>query len=129
MCKVIIDSGSSINAISTDIVSRLELLPIDHPSLYKVLWIDTSLILILTWCLVLIQFHFYQDQVWCDVLPMAVGNLILGRLWLFDMDVTLYGRSNSCLFEHNDKRIPLNTSPPRTTPKKTRHLNKCLLNN
>ena len=45
---------------------------------------------------------------------MDVGHLILGRLWLFDMDVTLFGHSNSCSFEFNGKRIKLNPVPPKS---------------
>ncbi|GFS42491.1 hypothetical protein Acr_00g0080110 [Actinidia rufa] len=41
-CKVIIDSGSCINAVSSSIVSRLGLNPVPHPSPYHVSWVDTS---------------------------------------------------------------------------------------
>ena len=45
---------------------------------------------------------------------MDVGHLILGRLWLFDMDVTLFSRSNTCSFEFNGKRIKLNPVQPKS---------------
>ena len=90
ICKVIIDSGSCINAISTDTVKRLGLTPVDHPSPYRVSWIDSSFIPIKFRCRVPIQLHSYQDHVWCDVLPMEVGSIILGQPWLFDNDVMIY---------------------------------------
>ena len=39
---------------------------------------------------------------------MDVGHIILGRPWLYDLDVTIYGRSNPCSFMHNGQRINLN---------------------
>ena len=115
---MIIDSGSCINAISTDTVKRLGLTPVDHPSPYRVSWIDSSSIPIKFRCRVPIQLHSYQDHVWCDVLPMEVESIILGRPWLFDNDVTIYGRTNSCSFTHQSKKITINPSPPKATNRK-----------
>jgi hypothetical protein len=36
VCKVIIDSGSTDNLVSTEMVEKLELETIEHPSPYKV---------------------------------------------------------------------------------------------
>lgn len=44
---------------------------------------------------------------------MDVGHIILGRPWLFDLDVTIYGRSNSCSFVFTGKKIHLNLLPPK----------------
>ncbi|XP_038985543.1 uncharacterized protein LOC120111737 [Phoenix dactylifera] len=118
-CKVIIDSGSCINAISSSIVARLGLTPMSQPQPYKVSWIDTSSIHIEERCLVPIQILSYTDTVWCDVLPMDVGHLILGRPWLFDHDVTIYGRTNSCSFVFQGKKIKLNPLRPKTLDKST----------
>ncbi|GFZ18557.1 hypothetical protein Acr_27g0002960 [Actinidia rufa] len=59
----------------------------------------------------------YSDKIWCDVVPMDVGHIILGRPWLFDMDVTIYGRSNSCSFLFENKRIKLNPLQPKPSSK------------
>lgn len=64
VCKVIIDSGSCINAISTNAMSKLGLTPIDHPSPYMVAWIDASSIPVRHRCLVPIKFQSYQEDVW-----------------------------------------------------------------
>ena len=116
-CKVIIDSGSCINAVSSSTVSRLGLKPVPHPSPYHVSWVDTSSISIKQRCLVPIQILSYSDKIWCDVVPMDVGHIILGRPWLFDLDVTIYGRSNSCSFLFENKRIKLNPLQPRPASK------------
>jgi hypothetical protein len=39
VCKVIVDSGSTNNLISTEMVEKLELETTDHPSPYKVSWL------------------------------------------------------------------------------------------
>ncbi|XP_022857111.1 uncharacterized protein LOC111378176 [Olea europaea var. sylvestris] len=44
---------------------------------------------------------------------MDVGHIILGRPWLFNLDVTIYGQSNSCSFVFNGKKIHLNPLPPK----------------
>jgi hypothetical protein len=40
VCKVIVDSGSTNNRVSTKMVEKLELETIDHPSPYKVSWLQ-----------------------------------------------------------------------------------------
>ena len=44
---------------------------------------------------------------------MDVGHIILGRLWLYDLDVTLHGRSNSCSFVFEGKKIVFNPLIPK----------------
>ena len=54
-----------------------------------------------------------------DILPMDVGHIILGRLWLFDLDVTIYGRTNHYSFVHNGKKVKLIPNQPKPlTPEK-----------
>ena len=38
---------------------------------------------------------------------MDVGHVILGWSWLYDKDVTIYGRSNMCQFEHEENKVKL----------------------
>ena len=51
-CKVIIDSESCINAVSSSVVSHLSLILTPHPNPYKVSWVDTSSIAIKEKCVV-----------------------------------------------------------------------------
>jgi hypothetical protein len=39
VCKVIVDSGSTDNLVSTEMVEKLGLEMIDHPSPYRVSWL------------------------------------------------------------------------------------------
>ena len=50
---------------------------------------------------------------------MEVGSILLGRPWLYDVNATIQGRTNICLFEHNGKKIQLNPSQPRVQLKKS----------
>ncbi|KAG2717127.1 hypothetical protein I3760_03G158600 [Carya illinoinensis] len=112
-CKVIADSGSCINAVSVTTVSRLGLQSVPHPQPYSVSWVDTSSIAVKERCLVPLQFLEYKEHIWCDVIPMDVSHVILGWPWLFDLDVTIHGCSNSCSFVFNGKKIHLNPLPPK----------------
>jgi hypothetical protein len=40
VCKVIVDSGIIDNIISTEMVEKMELETIDHPSPYRVSWLQ-----------------------------------------------------------------------------------------
>ena len=79
VCKIIIDSESCVNAISTSTIKTLGLPMAPHPSPYKVSWIDSTSIPIKSRCLVQLQLQSYQEKVWCDIVPMGVSSIILGR--------------------------------------------------
>ena len=81
---------------------------IPHPNPYKVFWVDTSSIAIKERCVVPLQFLAYKAKIWCDMIPMDVRHIILGRPWLYDLDVIFHGRSNSCSFMFEGKKIVLN---------------------
>ena len=44
---------------------------------------------------------------------MEVKSILLGRPWIFDVDATILRRANTCIFEHEGKKIQLNPSAPR----------------
>lgn len=94
---MIIKSRSNINAISLKTLTYLGLKLVPHPNPYKITWVDTTSIPTKERCQVPVEIASYKDVIWCDVVPMN-GHLILGRPWLYDLDVTLYGRSNYCTF-------------------------------
>jgi hypothetical protein len=75
--------------------------------------VDTSSITMTERRLVPIQFLHYKDKIWCDVIPMDVGHIIFDRPLLFDLDVMIYDRSNSCSFNFKGKKI----QPPRPNNK------------
>lgn len=113
-CKLIVDGGSCMNVVSASTVSRLGLTPEAHPKPFKILRVDKSSIPVTHRCLVPIGFSSYKDMLWCDVIPMEVGNVLLGRPWLYDLDVTQRGRANTCTFQFDGKTIRLKPLPPKT---------------
>jgi len=113
-CKVIVDSGSCINTVASKLITTLGMGPVKLPNPYKVTWIDATSIDVQ----ILIQFVTYTDNVWCDVLSMDVGHIILGRPWLFDLDVTIYGCTNQCSFVHNGKRVKIMPNQQKQPEKK-----------
>ena len=104
---MIIDSGSSVNAISNKALKKLGLPYGKHPSPYKVSWVIHSSLPVDKRCLLNIMVLSYEDQVWLDVVPMDIGSIILGRPWIYDNDVRIQGRTNECLLIFKNKRITL----------------------
>jgi hypothetical protein len=49
----------------------------------------------------------YNDHVECDVVPMQACQLLLGRPWLYDGDVQIYGRDNKVVFMYKGGQITL----------------------
>ena len=49
----------------------------------------------------------YEDEVLCDVVPMQVGHLLLGRPWKFDRKVKHDGLTNKYSFVHNQRTVSL----------------------
>ena len=82
--KLIIDGGSSMNVVSESTVQWLNLPTEPHPEPYKVAWINSSSIPVTRRCLVSIKHGPYSDTIWCDVIPMTVSHILLGRPWLYD---------------------------------------------
>ena len=96
--KILVDSGSVVNAVAAASVHALGLHPRLHPRPYKAMWINEASLAVTKWCVVPLKVAGYQEDVWCDILPMGVGSVLLGRPWLYDRDVAQYGRSNCCTF-------------------------------
>jgi hypothetical protein len=93
VCKVIMDSGSTYNLVSTEMVEKIELEMIDHPSPYRVLWLQKGhQVNVTKQCLVEFKIGGYNDKILCDVIPMDVCHLLLGRPWKYDINVIHDGR-------------------------------------
>jgi hypothetical protein len=75
-----VDSGSTYNLVSTDMVEKLELETTDHLNPYKVSWLQKGhRVNVTKQCLVDINIGGYNDMILCDVIPMDVCHLLLGR--------------------------------------------------
>jgi len=80
--KVIIDSGSTDNHVSKEMVNKLGLVKISHPTPYKVLWLQKGhQIIVAEQCKVEIHIGTYKDVILCDVMPMDVCHVLLERPW------------------------------------------------
>jgi hypothetical protein len=82
VCKVIIESGSTDNLVSIEMVEKLELKTAAHPQPYKVSWLQKGhQLMIVKQCLVEINIGGYKDEMLCDVIPMDICHIPLGRPW------------------------------------------------
>ena len=72
-CKLMIDGDSSINVVSKDVVKLLDLKIEPHPNPFKVTWVNDHTLPIAQRCLVSIQMGGYNDEIYCNVLPMDVA--------------------------------------------------------
>lgn len=80
VCKLVIDSGSTNNIVSREMVDKLSLIKFPHQTPYKVSWLNDDQSLIVNEnSLVKFQIGGYKDRVLCDVLPMKCCHLLLGR--------------------------------------------------
>jgi hypothetical protein len=82
VCKVIIDSGSTEKIVSTEMVEKLELETTTHPKPYKVIWLQKAHQVMVTKQFFLeLNIGGYRDEILCDVIPMDVCHILLGRPW------------------------------------------------
>jgi hypothetical protein len=104
VCKVIVESGSTDNLISTEMVEKLELETIDHPSPYKVSWLQKGhQVNVTKQCLVEFKIEGYNDKILCDVISMDVCHLLLGRPWKYDRNVIHDGKMKTYTLEKNGR--------------------------
>jgi hypothetical protein len=104
VCKVIVDSGSTNNLVSTEMVEKLELETVAHLSPYKVLWLQKGhQVTVTKQCLVEIKIGGYRNEILCDVIPMDVCHILLGRSWQYDRNVFHDGRKNTYTLEKNGR--------------------------
>ena len=111
---MIIDGGSCNNVASTTIVKKLGLPTIKHPRPYKLQWLnDCGEIRVNSQVVVALSIGKYCDKVLCDVVPMQVGHILLGRPWQYDRKVTHDGYTNRYSFLMANKLITLVPLTPK----------------
>jgi hypothetical protein len=102
VCKVIIDSGSTDNLVSTEMVEKLERETTAHPNPYKVSWLHKGhKLMVSRQCNVEFKIGGNKDEIPCDVIPMDVCHVLLGRPWKYDRNVIHDGRKNTYTLEKN----------------------------
>ena len=113
VCSVIIDDGSGVNIASTLMVEKLALPLLAHPRPYKLQWMNNGGVVTVTQQ-VLIHFNIgkYEDEIVCDVVPMEVAHMPLGRAWLYDGQVKHDVYTNKYSLVHKGKKLTLVTLVP-----------------
>lgn len=94
VCKVIIDGGICHNLVCKEMVDKLGLKLLKHPHPYHVQWLkNSSSIKIAQRVKVPFKVGEYVDTIECDVAPMTVYHLLLGRPWQYDPSSLHCGRT------------------------------------
>lgn len=115
ICRFVIDSGCSENVVSEEAVRKLALPTETHPHPYRLLWMQTGAQVLVS-KRTLLSFSigaFYKDTLYCDVTPMDISHIILGRPWQYDREVIHDGKSNTHYFMFQGRKITL-LPPPET---------------
>ena len=90
-------------------IEKLGLQTMTHQHLYNIQWMNQSKgIQVNSWCLISFSIgKNYQDELWCDVIPMDACQMLLGRPWLYDRKVMHNGYLNTQSFNKDGKKITL----------------------
>eukprot|EP00253_Pinus_taeda_P009609 PITA_09609 len=123
-CKLIIDNVSTDNLVSTAMVEKLDLKCSKHHNPYRVSWLkEGHQLLVDEQSKVEFQIGRYKDKVVCDIMPMDVCHILLGRPWQYDRKVVHDGLTNCYKFVKDGIKhmlVPIReegtseTSKPRT---------------
>ncbi|XP_048623031.1 uncharacterized protein LOC125592285 [Brassica napus] len=117
VCKLIIDSGSCSNVISTDAVKKLGLDIKPHPSPYTLAWLNNgNEIKVSQHVSLSFSIGHYKDSTTFDVVPMDACHILLGRSWQFDRDAVHRGKANTYSFVFGDRTITLLPSKEQPEP-------------
>lgn len=107
-CKLMIDGGSCTNGISKAMVAALGLSTWRLPKPKRLEWLNSCGMLKITHKVhVPFTVDDYVDEIECDVLPLEVCGLLLGRPWQYDRNVTHARRANTYSFMHGGKQRTL----------------------
>ncbi|KAK1682411.1 hypothetical protein QYE76_043259 [Lolium multiflorum] len=113
--KVIVDGGSCHNLASTKLCEKLNLTLRKHRHPYHVQWLsDKGNVKIQHTVTVTVNFKIgpYEDTIECDVVPMTVCHMLLGRPWQYDKKAIHDGHSNVYTFKVKDKKFELRPITP-----------------
>jgi len=97
--NMVIDGGSTINVVAQSTIKHCNLTVEPHPHPFKVAWLDKTNLTVSHKCKVPIQIGIYKDEIICDVMPMDVAHILLGRPWLYNRNVTHHGKDNTYTFK------------------------------
>lgn len=93
---MIVDSGSTNNLVSQEMVEKLILEKTKHPNPYKVTWLQKGhQLLVNEQCLASFQIGNYRDEIMCDVMSMDAYHIILGSPWQYELKAIHDGEANT----------------------------------
>jgi hypothetical protein len=120
-CKVIIDGGICFNLASKELCTKLKLKYIPHTNPYFIQWLsDSGEMKISHMVHVEFQIGPYKDTVECDVVPMIVCHLLLGRPWQYDRDAHHNGKANTYQLHWRGKDVTLRPMTPQAIVNESR---------
>jgi hypothetical protein len=114
---MIIESGSTNNLVSTEMVAKLELETTVQPNPYKVSLLKKGhQVMVSKQCKVEFKIGGYRDEILCDVIPMDVCHVLLGRPWKFDRNAIHDGRKNTYTLQKKGRThmlLPIEYKEPK----------------
>eukprot|EP00253_Pinus_taeda_P009065 PITA_09065 len=98
--KVLLKPAKEVaEPVAVEMVEKLGLKKLKHPTPYKVSWLQKGhQLLVDEQCEMEFQIGRYKDKILCDVMPMDVCHLLLGRPWQFDRSAVHDGKTNCYKF-------------------------------
>ena len=77
---MIVDRDSCVNVASTTLIEKLGLQTLKQSRPYNLQWLNNSgQVKVTRQVLISFSIGMYRDEMLCDVVPMHVGHLLLGR--------------------------------------------------
>jgi len=94
---------------------KLNLKAESHPQPYSIQWNNQGKGLRISHrCLVSFSIgKSYQDELWCDIIPMDACHILLGRPWLYDRRVMHDGYQNTYTFHKDGRQFTLAPFTPQ----------------
>ena len=112
--SMIINWGSCTNVSSNTLVEKLGLSLLKHPRPYNLQWLnDCGEVKVNKQVLVSFNIGRYCNKVLCDVVPMHVGHILLGRPWQYDRKVMHDVFRNRYIFVKDGKLVILVPLSPK----------------
>ncbi|KAL2903994.1 5-methylcytosine rRNA methyltransferase NSUN4 [Bienertia sinuspersici] len=112
---MIVDSGSCTNVVFNTMVEDANLPLPEHPRPYKhSLLNDDKGLRVKKQALLSFRIGGYQDQFWCNVLPMTACSILMGRPWQYDRKVMHNGRDNIYSVLERKERVVLKPLQPKS---------------
>ena len=102
------DSGSTKNIVSIEMVDRLKLRRIPHTTPCKVSWLNKGYnIVVDEKAMVEFEIGEYKDKVLCDIMPMDAYHLLLGHPWKYDVKAIHDDEKNTYVINKQGNKLQM----------------------